>query len=85
VRFAPHADTLLERLAAEHRDDARVLLVTSDATVASAAGASVAKLSAKAFFRDLRPPEHRDERPQGLAGKLDPETKERLERLRRGE
>ena len=35
VRFAAHADTLLERLAAEHRDASRVLLVTSDATVAS--------------------------------------------------
>ena len=45
VRFAAHADTLLERLAAEHRDSARVLLVTSDATVAAAAGANVAKLS----------------------------------------
>jgi predicted RNA-binding protein with PIN domain len=85
VRFAPHADTLLERLAAEHRDDARVLLVTSDATVAAASGANVAKLSVKAFFRELRPAEHRDERPQGLPGKLDPQIRERLERLRRGE
>jgi predicted RNA-binding protein with PIN domain len=85
VRFVPHADTLLERLAAEHRDETRVTLVTSDATVATAAGVNVAKLSAKSFFRDLRPAEHREERPQGLAGKLDPETRERLERLRRGE
>ena len=28
VRFAPHADTLLERLAAEHRERERVLLVS---------------------------------------------------------
>jgi hypothetical protein len=34
VRFAAHADTLLERLAAEHRDRRRVILVTSDSTVA---------------------------------------------------
>ena len=64
---------------------ARVLLVTSDATVAAAAGANVAKLSSQTFFRDFQPAEHRDERPEGLAGKLDPETRARLERLRRGE
>jgi predicted RNA-binding protein with PIN domain len=84
VRFAPHADTLLERLAAEHRSDEPVLLVTSDATVAAAAG-QVAKLSSQTFFRDHEPSEHREERPHGLAGKLDEETRARLERLRRGE
>ncbi len=61
-----------------------MLLVTSDATVAAAAGVSVAKLSSQTFFRDFRPAEHREDRPQGLAGKLDPETRARLERLRRG-
>ena len=85
VRFAPHADTLLERLAAEHSDESRVLLVTSDATVAAASGVNVAKLSSQTFLRDFQPAEHRDERPEGLAGKLDPETRARLERLRRGE
>jgi predicted RNA-binding protein with PIN domain len=72
VRFADDADTLLERLAAEHRDRMRVLLV-------------VAKLSSQTFFRDFEAAEHRDERKSGLAGKLDAETRERLERLRRGE
>ncbi len=85
VRFATHADTLLERLAAENRDQARVMLVTSDATVAAAAGIGVAKLSSQGFLRDFEPPEHREERPEGLAGKLDPELRARLERLRRGE
>jgi len=86
VRYAPHADTLLERLAAERRARERVLLVTSDTTVAAAAGGEVAKLtSPQTFFRDLEPPSHRDERPSGLAGKLDEETRSRLERLRRGE
>ena len=33
VRFAPDADTMLERLAAENRTRERVLLVSSDATV----------------------------------------------------
>jgi predicted RNA-binding protein with PIN domain len=85
VRFAAHADTLLERLAAEHRAERQVVLVTSDSTVATSAGSEVAKLSSRTFFRDLEPSRHSDDRPQGLAGKLDPETRERLERLRRGE
>jgi predicted RNA-binding protein with PIN domain len=85
IRYAPHADTLLERLAAEHRGREQVLLVTSDATVAAASGGAVAKLTSQTFFRDLEPASHRDERPAGLAGKLDEETRSRLERLRRGE
>jgi predicted RNA-binding protein with PIN domain len=85
VRYAQHADTLLERLAAEHRTRERVLLVTSDATIAAAAGGAVAKLSSQTFFRELEPPGRQEERPAGLAGKLDEETRSRLERLRRGE
>jgi predicted RNA-binding protein with PIN domain len=85
VRYAAHADTLLERLAAEHRTRERVVLVTSDTTVAAASGVEVAKLSAQTFFRDLEPPSHRDSTPQGLAGKLDEATRARLEQLRRGE
>jgi predicted RNA-binding protein with PIN domain len=85
VRFAAHADTLLERLAAEHRDRRRVILVTSDSTVGSTAGMNVVKLSSQTFFRDFEPARHRDSTPQGLSGKLDEETKARLERLRRGE
>jgi predicted RNA-binding protein with PIN domain len=85
VRYAAHADTVLERLAAENRERARVLLVTSDATLAAAAGVGVAKLSSQTFLRDFEAAEHRDSRPEGLAGKLDAETRARLERLRRGE
>jgi predicted RNA-binding protein with PIN domain len=85
VRFAPHADTLLERLAAEHRDREKVVLVTSDSTVGWASAIEVAKLSSQTFLRDFEAAEHRDERPSGLAGKLDDATRERLERLRRGE
>jgi predicted RNA-binding protein with PIN domain len=85
VRFVPHADTLLERLAADHRADEQVVLVTSDSTVASTSGAEVAKLSSRAFFRDLAPAEHRDDLPRGLSSRLDEETRARLERLRRGE
>jgi predicted RNA-binding protein with PIN domain len=85
VRYAPHADTLLERLAAENRATKEVLLVTSDSTVAAASGGEVTKLSAQGFFRDLEPPGRREDGPRGLAGKLDEETRARLERLRRGE
>jgi len=85
VRFAPDADTVLERLAAEHRERERVLLVSSDATVVATAGREVARLSVQAFFRDLIPPATSAEPPRGLTGRLDKETRERLERLRRGE
>jgi predicted RNA-binding protein with PIN domain len=85
VRYAAHADTLLERLAAEHRGREQVVLVTSDSTVGWASGIEVAKLSSQTFLRDFEQAEHRDERPEGLAGKLDQATRERLERLRRGE
>lgn len=84
VRFVPHADTLLERLAAEHRQLERVLLVSSDATVLGTAGRQVANLSSQTFFRDLEPPTQPEAPPGGLANRLDAETRARLERLRRG-
>jgi predicted RNA-binding protein with PIN domain len=85
VRYAANADTLLERLAAEHRDRDQVVLVTSDSTVGWASGIEVAKLSSQTFLRDLERTEHRDDRPEGLAGKLDQATRDLLEKLRRGE
>jgi len=85
VRFAPDADAALERLAAEHRERERVLLVSSDRAVLGTAGRQVAQLSSQTFFRDLEPAAGREQAPGGLADKLDPETRARLERLRRGE
>jgi predicted RNA-binding protein with PIN domain len=85
VRFAPDADALLERLAAQHRSRERVLLVSSDATVLGTAGRQVANLSSQTFFRDLRPAELPAAPPGGLADKLDDATRARLERLRRGQ
>jgi predicted RNA-binding protein with PIN domain len=85
VRYAADADTLLERLAAEHRDREKVTLVTSDSTVGWASGVEVAKLSSQTFLRDFEQTEHRDDRPEGLAGKLDQATRDLLEKLRRGE
>jgi hypothetical protein len=85
VRFAPDADTLLERLAAEHRTREHVVLVSSDRTVLGTAGRQVAQLSSQTFFRDLEPTAPPGAPPGGLGDKLDPETRARLERLRRGE
>jgi predicted RNA-binding protein with PIN domain len=85
VRYAPHADSVLERLAAEHRRRARVILVTSDATLSAAAGMEVQKIGSAAFADELAHAPHVEERPQGLGGKLDEATRARLERLRRGE
>ncbi len=75
VRFAPDADTMLERLAAEHRSREQVLLVSSDATVLGTAGRETANLSSQTFFRDLRPAETRPQPPGGLADKLDDDTR----------
>ena len=85
VRFAPDADTLLERLAAEHRERERVLLVSSDRAVLETAGRQVAQLSSQTFFGDFEPPASPGAPPGGLGDKLDEATRARLERLRRGE
>jgi predicted RNA-binding protein with PIN domain len=85
VRFAPDADTLVERLAVQYRRRERVVVVSSDATVLGTVGREVANLSARTFFRDLEPPPQRSAPAGGLADKLDEATRARLERLRRGE
>ncbi len=84
IRYAPHADTLIERLAAERRNLELVCLVSSDAVVRGTSGQEVTTLSSAAFLRELPqsalPPEPRSE----VAGRLDEATRARLERLRRG-
>jgi hypothetical protein len=84
VRYAPDADTLLERLAAEHRERDRGLLVSSDSAVTGTAGFQVARLTSQIFFRDLELPHQAPAPPGGLADKLDDATRARLERRRRG-
>jgi predicted RNA-binding protein with PIN domain len=84
VRFAPHADALIERLAAEHRDRERVCLVSSDAAVRGTSGQEVRKLSSRTFLVDLEPASHREPGGSQLRDRLDAETRARLERLRRG-
>lgn len=85
VRFAPHADALLERLAAEHRVAERVFLVSSDAALRGTSGQEVAKRSSAGFLRELGSVVHSEDRPAHLADRLDPATRARLERLRRGD
>jgi predicted RNA-binding protein with PIN domain len=84
VRFAEHADTLLERLAAEHRGTEQVCLVSSDSAVRGTSGAEVTKLSSATFARDFSLEGHRGQKPMRVEDKLDAETRERLEQLRRG-
>jgi len=84
VRYAAHADALLERLAAEHRDRERVCLVSSDAAVRGTSGQKVAKISSREFASSLASVQHREGRPSRVGDRVDPETREKLERLRRG-
>ena len=85
VRFAKDADTLLERLAAEHRDQERVCLVSSDSAVRETSGQKVMKLSSATFTRDFVVESHEEERAMRVEDSLDPETRARLEQLRRGQ
>jgi predicted RNA-binding protein with PIN domain len=88
VRYAAHADDLLERLAAAHRGDERVCLVSSDAAVRGVSGQEVRKLSSRLFLAELEPEQHREHEQRSAGGRvgdlLDAETREQLERLRRG-
>jgi predicted RNA-binding protein with PIN domain len=89
VRYAAHADDVLERLAAEHRGTELVCIVSSDDAVRRVSGQEVRKLSSRLFLAELEPVRHREHEHRGAGGRvgdrLDPETRERLERLRRGE
>jgi predicted RNA-binding protein with PIN domain len=83
VRYAPHADALLERLAAEHRETERVCLVSSDFAVRGTTGQEVGSISSARFLADLEAPEGAQERPQRVADRLNEETRRRLEEFRR--
>jgi predicted RNA-binding protein with PIN domain len=89
VRFTAHADDLLERLAAENRSSERVCVVSSDHAVRLTSGQEVRKLASRAFLEELTPVQHVDHEQRGAGGRvgdrLDPATREKLERLRRGD
>jgi len=84
VRYAANADTLLERLAAENRATQVVCLVSSDVAVRGTSGQEVQKRSSATFLGDLEAVSHTEDRPHHLRDTLDPETREKLERMRRG-
>ena len=84
VRYSAHADTLLERLAAAHRDSERVCLVSSDAAIRGTAGQKVSTLSSRLLIEELGPVRHQEPPRAPLADRLDEATRDRMERLRRG-
>lgn len=88
VRFASPADSLIERLAAEHRRTEEVYVVSSDRAVRGTAGQETRRVSSSAFVEELGAERKERQRAAGKARSqiedaLDPETRERLERLRR--
>ncbi len=85
VRYAAHADTLLERLAAEHRQREVVCLVSSDFAIRGTTGQEVRSVASRTFLRELTEASHAERATSHLADRLDEETRERLERLRRGQ
>jgi predicted RNA-binding protein with PIN domain len=84
IRYAPHADALLERLAAEYRGTEVVCLVSSDAAVRGTSGQEVQKRSSATFLGDMESVSHKEEPPHHLRDTLDRATREALERMRRG-
>jgi predicted RNA-binding protein with PIN domain len=79
-----NADTMLERLAAENRTTEVVCLVSSDIAVRGTSGQEVQKRSSATFLGDMEAVSHSEERPHHLRDTLDPETRAKLERMRRG-
>jgi predicted RNA-binding protein with PIN domain len=90
VRFASPADSLIERLAAEHRKSEEVWVISSDRAVRGTAGQETRRLSSSTFVRELAAERESGPAPAGGPGRsqiedaLDDETRARLERFRRG-
>src|SRR5262249_2962626 len=72
VRFVPDADTLLERLAAEHRTRERVVVVSSDRAVLGTAGRRGARLPPPALFPGPYAPKPAGARPPGRSAEGPP-------------
>jgi predicted RNA-binding protein with PIN domain len=85
IRFAEHADALLERLAAEHRRRERVCIVSSDSVIRGVSGQEVRTVSSQRFLADAVAAPHAESGPHRLGDRLDARTREKLERLRRGQ
>jgi predicted RNA-binding protein with PIN domain len=86
VRYAAHADDILERLAAEHRERERVVIVSSDRAVRQTAGQEVSQVPAQRFLDELdqalvEPQPHVPD--SKVEDALDAATRARLEEWRR--
>ena len=56
VRYAPDADTVLERIALERRGSEAIQLVTSDQTIRMTSGQEVRKRGSEPFLAELTSP-----------------------------
>jgi predicted RNA-binding protein with PIN domain len=84
VRFAQPADSLLERLAAEHRSREEVWVISSDRAIRGTAGQETRRRSSNNFLLELgSEPERRPPGRSRIEDALDEETRRRLERFRR--
>jgi predicted RNA-binding protein with PIN domain len=86
VRYAAHADDVVERLAAEHRGRERVVIVSSDRTIRQTTGQEVAHVPAQRFLVELErtlaePKPHVPD--SKVEDALDEATRARLEEWRR--
>ena len=86
VRYAAHADDVVERLAADHRGREPVTVVSSDRAIRATAGQETRRVSAKTFLRELKdePPGADPLARSTVEDALDEETRRRLEGWRRG-
>ena len=87
VRYAAHADDVLERLAAENRNREQVRIVSSDSAVRRTAGQEVSHISAPNFLKELAsegtPPGTPGLSRTQIGDALDKETQDKLEAWRR--
>jgi predicted RNA-binding protein with PIN domain len=85
VRYAPSADTLLERLAAEHRGRREVILVSTDRAIRDTTGLSVRKVHSQDFAAGLGAGGKQGGKTTGgkVEDAIEAETRKRLEEWRR--
>jgi predicted RNA-binding protein with PIN domain len=86
IRYAPHADQVLERLAAEARGRQEVVVVSSDRLIRETAGLDVRKWQSSDFAIELgSAPAGTQEgrKTTRVEDTLDADTRSRLERWRR--
>jgi predicted RNA-binding protein with PIN domain len=85
IRFAENADALLERLAAEHRDRESVCIVSSDSVIRGVSGQEVRTVSSERFLADQEASASQPDQRLRLGDRIDERTREKLERMRRGD